>query len=65
MTKNKLFERIRLQSRLREILNAWGEEQGYEIIHDALQKEIHYDQYKKAQRERVRVVPNRLRDYNT
>ena len=63
MTHNKLFDRVRLQAKLREILTTWGEEDGYEIIQSALEKEIHYDEYKKSQRDRVRVIPNRLRDY--
>ena len=49
MTKNKLFDRVRLQVRLREVINTWGEHEGYEIIQQALEKEIHYDQYKKSQ----------------
>ena len=64
MTHNKLFDRVRLQAKLREILTTWGEEDGYEIIHAALEKEIHYDEYKKSQRDRVRVIPNGLRDYS-
>ena len=64
MLNNKLFDRVRLQAKLREILTTWGEEDGYEIIHDALEKEIHYDEYKKSQRDRMRVIPNRLRDYS-
>jgi len=49
MTKNKLFDRISLQAKLREIINTWGEHEGYEIIHTALQKEIHYEHDKKSQ----------------
>ena len=64
MTHNKLFDRVRLQAKLREILTTWGEEDGYEIIQSALEKEIHYDEYKKSQRDRVRVIPNGLRDYS-
>ena len=64
MLNNKLFDRIRLQAKLREILTTWGEEDGYEIIQSALEKEIHYDEYKKSQRDRMRVIPNRLRDYS-
>ena len=64
MLNNKLFDRVRLQAKLREILTTWGEEDGYEIIQSALEKEIHYDQYKKSQRNRMRVIPNRLRDYS-
>jgi hypothetical protein len=67
MTKNKLFDRVSLQANLRRILNTWGDEIGYEIIQSALEKEIHYDEYKKreSQRDRIRVVPNCLRDYST
>ena len=64
MLNNKLFDRVRLQAKLREILTTWGDEAGYEIIQAALEKEIHYDQYKKSQRDRVRVIPDRLRDYS-
>jgi hypothetical protein len=64
MLNNKLFDRVRLQAKLREILTTWGEEDGYEIIQSALEKEIHYDEYKKSQRDRMRVIPNRLRDYS-
>ena len=64
MPNNKLFDRVRLQAKLREILTTWGDEAGYEIIQAALEKEIHYDQYKKSQRDRVRVIPDRLRDYS-
>ena len=64
MLNNKLFDRVRLQAKLREILTTWGEEDGYEIIQSALEKEIHYDEYKKSQRDRVRVIPNGLRDYS-
>ena len=65
MTKNKLFERVSLQARLRDILTTWGEETGYEIIQAALEKEIHYEQYRKSQRARIRIVPNSLRDHST
>ena len=58
MVKNKLFSRVSLQARLREILTMWGEEQGYEIIQSALEREIHYEQYQKSQRNRMRVVSN-------
>ena len=58
MTKNKLFDRVRLQAKLREILTTWGEDQGYEIIQAALEKEIHYDEYKKRERDRISVMPN-------
>jgi hypothetical protein len=64
MTNNKLFDRVKLQANLRTVLNTWGDQEGYEIIHAALEKEIHYDQYQKSQRGRMRVVPNRLRDHN-
>ena len=64
MPNNKLFDRVRLQAKLREILTTWGDEAGYEIIQAALEKEIHYDQYKKSQRDRLRVSPDRLRDYS-
>ena len=64
MLNNKLFDRVRLQAKLREILTTWGDEAGYEIIQAALEKEIHYDQYKKSQRDRLRVSPDRLRDYS-
>jgi hypothetical protein len=53
---NKLFDRVRLQVRLREILTTWGDQEGYEIIQSALEKEIHYEEYRK--RDRIRVVPN-------
>jgi hypothetical protein len=65
MVKNKLFDRVKLQANLRTVLNTWGEETGYEIIQSALEKEIQYDQYKKRERDRIRVVPNRLRDHST
>ena len=58
MTKNKLFDRVKLQANLRTILTTWGEDEGYQIIQAALEKEIQYDQYKKRERARVRVVPN-------
>lgn len=58
MTKNKLFDRVKLQSTLRTILNTWGDEEGYAIIQSALEKEIHYDEYKKRERARVRVMSN-------
>lgn len=58
MTKNKLFDRVKLQANLRTILTTWGEEDGYQIIQAALEKEIHYDEYKKRERARVRVMSN-------
>ncbi len=64
MVKNKLFDRVKLQANLRTVLNTWGDEAGYEIIQSALEKEIQYERYKKRERDRIRVVPNRLRDHN-
>lgn len=58
--KNKLFDRVRLQAKLREILTTWGEETGYEIIQAALEKEIHYDEYKRRERDRMHVLDNRV-----
>lgn len=55
---NKLFDRIRLQAMLRSILKDYGDEQGYEIIQSALEKEIRYEQYRKTQRSRTGVVDN-------
>jgi hypothetical protein len=60
MQNNKLFDRVRLQVKLREILTTWGEHAGYEIIQAALEKEIHYDEYKKRERDRISVVDNRV-----
>ena len=44
MTKNKLFDRVRLQVQLRTILTNWPED-GYEIIQAALEREINYSEY--------------------
>ena len=44
MTKNKLFDRVRLQVQLRTILTNWPED-GYEIIQAALEREIKYSEY--------------------
>lgn len=57
MIKNKLFDRLRLQACLRNIITDWPED-GYTIIQDALEKEIHYEQYRKSQHSQHRVVPN-------
>jgi hypothetical protein len=65
MIKNKLFDRVKLQANLRTILNAWGEQQGYEIIQAALEKEIQYDDYKKRERVRMRGITHSLRDHST
>lgn len=60
---NKLFDRIRLQARLREILTAWGDQAGYEIIHTALEREIQYEQYRKSSSGRNSSKSDRLRDH--
>lgn len=59
MPKTKLFDRLKLQSCLRNILTDWPED-GYEIIQQALEKEIHYDEYCKTQRDQHRVLDNRV-----
>jgi len=57
MTKTKLFDRLKLQACLRNIITDWPQD-GYEIIQQALEKEIHYDEYCKAQRSQHRVLDN-------
>ena len=59
MQKTKLFDRLKLQACLRNILTDWPED-GYEIIQAALQKEIDYDNYCKAQRDQYHVLDNRV-----
>ena len=57
MIKNKLFDRLRLQACLRNIITDWPDD-GYDIIQQALEREIHYDDYCKAQRSKHRVLDN-------
>lgn len=43
--KNLMFERVRLQAHLRTLIQNLGEDQALKIIAQALERELHYEDY--------------------
>jgi hypothetical protein len=47
---NKLFARLKIQVLLRKTLEQWGTDQGLDIIAQALEREIQYEQLQTQRR---------------
>jgi hypothetical protein len=47
---NKLFARLKIQILLRKTLEQWGTDQGLDIIAQALEREIQYEQLQTQRR---------------
>lgn len=49
-TFNRLFARLQLQARLREIAGQYGEDSMLELLHEALRIEFQYHDIKRAKK---------------